>query len=461
MKVAIFFIALVIGAAALPTLSVSQVTSQPLSKVSVLGYLPYQNPKPAIWYLSHFSRYFSSFFYEDIPIGNLKGVETVNSLASKYPNVTFMVQFVIPASTDLYNETQLIGAENELKQSLLALNQSNEKYAEIEAMDDGSWSLNWGTPTNSEVSAWKAWLAQRNLPDISYGPVNTVYEPLFAQWAVNSSAYIAADIINFSRSIRPGLKYGLCQYDSIAQDLNSTSSLYTFASVVRPDFILTMNLALAVPAKGFTSYPYVFILLTLPMDPSYYKSLGTQLMVSDSFAAITSSSDDTIGMSVYKFTLNEVSTYLSGATPIINMAFADPSGNFVDQQEFVIDPALQLDSLPSPSMTEAPVLVIRPSYSLGYQNWTAYYQQELFYSLTNLGIPFNYVSEAYVYSNPSVLQNYKYVIYASTQITPQMLYALSRDTQSIKIGLNSVIPGYIYSNLPKSYNGTSAFNELV
>jgi len=461
LKAAFFLLLLTIGAAALPIPSVSQVVSRPLSKASVLGYLPYQNPKGAAWYLSHFSSDFNSFFYEDIPVGDSKDLSVVNSLASKYPNVTFMVQFVIPPSVDLYNGTQLREAEQELKGSILDLNQSNERCVEIEAMGGGSWSLDWSTPTRAEEASWSAWLAERGLPKVPYGPVNTVYEPLFSQWAVNSSASIAAQLINFSRSVRPGLEYGLCQYDSIAQDSNSSSSLYTFVKIARPNFVLTMNLALAVPAKGFTSYPYVFVLLTLPMDPSYYKALDAQLMVSDSFAAITSSSDDTTGMSVYKFTLNELSTYLSGATPIINMAFADPSGNYVNQQEFVLDPALQLSSLPSPSIERATVLVIRPTFSLGYQNWTAYYQQELFYSLTVLGIPFDYASEAYVYSNPSILQNYKYIIYASTQVTPQMLYILSQDKQSTKIGLSSMIPGYIYSPLPGSYNASGAFTHLI
>jgi hypothetical protein len=432
-----------------------------LSNVSVLGYLPVMNPRSASWYLSHYAHDFSAFYYEGVLVGDLKLISQINELAAAYPNVTFMIELVIPNSVDLYNSTQLLLAERELDESLLALNQSNERYVAIDAMNMGTWGLDWSTPTAAEVDSWDSWLSENGFPKIPFAPLGTVYEPLFMQWAVNSAANLSARVLAFAREVRPELKYGLCQYDSIALSLNSTYSLYTFASKVHPDFIITMNFALAVPMPGFTSYPYEFVLLTVPMDPEYYSSIHAKLLVSDSLAGLTESSGDTPAMGLYKFALNELSTYLSGATPIVNMVFVDPYGNLVYNQEFVLDPALQVNYLPQVSMLTQPVLVIRPTYSLGILNWTAYYQQQLFYSLTRLGIPFNYVSEAYVYANPSLLQKYKYVIYCSTQITPQMLHILSSDTFSEKIGLQQVIPGYIHSSLPTNYSSAQAFNSLV
>ncbi len=425
--------------------------SDRLSDVSVLGYFPYKNPRPASWYLSRFSTNFSAFIYEDVSIDNASGVRLVDSLAARYPDVTFYIELVVPPQVDLYNASSLAQTESALRACLMAINESNIRGVLLGAMAYGQWGVLWVKhPPAPELSSWYSWLQERGFQKLAFAQNGTVYTPLFAEWAIQSAANIAGQLINYSRKVRPDLLYGVVQYDSVAEDEDTVQSLFTFYEVARPNFTVTQNLALARPVQGYTSYPYAYLVLTAPMSPYYQASVG-QLWVDDSFAAITSSSRDTTGMALFKFELNEVSTYLSGATPLVDAFYVGPDGSFVPLQEFVLDPALQISSLPRPSSSASSVLVIRPTYSIGNCNQTDAYQQELFYSLIRMGIPFNYVSEAFVYSRPSVLRHYKYVIYASNEITPQMNYILSSDNSSIKVGLTSTYIGDFYSSEPGSY----------
>ena len=440
-----------------------------LSSISILGYYQYRNPQDAAWYLSHFGSDFSGFFYMNVPLGDVTEYDQINSLAAQYPDVTFYVQIVIPSSYDLFNVTQYAEVESGLKQALMLLNSTNVKGIEISALYMGQWAIPWvKNPPGPELQAWYSWLSENGLPRVPFAQNGTVYTPLFAEWAVSAAAQLAAGLVNFSRSVRPDLEYGVSQYDSLAIDDDSVQSLYTFYEVVKPNFIITDDLAVARPVQGYSSYPFSYLVLVTPMAPSYYRAVGARLMVDDSFAAVTSTSGDTIGMALFKFELNELSTYLMGATPLVDAMFVGPHGNYVPLQEFVLNPSLQINisSLPKPSVAPAPVLVIRPTFSVGNINVSGYYQQELFYSLIRMGVPFNYVSEAYVYSNPSVLRDYRYVIYASDQITPQMCYILSHDNSSIKVGLRSTYLGYIKSSMPgttkitfnvflQNYNATS------
>ncbi|MFQ1020744.1 hypothetical protein [Tardisphaera saccharovorans] len=422
-----------------------------LSTDSILGYFPYKNPRPASWYLSKFSSNFSAFIYEDVSVDNVSGVRLVDSLAARYPKVTFYVELVIPPQVDLYNGSALSQVESELRACLLAINESNVKGVLLGAMAYGQWGVLWVRhPPKAELTSWYSWLQSRGFQRLVFAQNGTVYTPLFAEWAVQSAAQIAAELINYSRGVRPDLAYGIVQYDSVAEDLDTVQSLYTFYQEVRPNFTLTQDLALARPVQGYTSYPYAYVILTAPMSPSYEQSVG-ELWVDDSFAAITSSSRDTSGMALFKFELNEVSTYMSGATPLVNAFFVGPDGNFVPLQEFVLDPALQINDLPLPTTSISHVLVIRPTFSIGNRNQTAAYQQELFYSLIKMGIPFDYVSEAFVYAHPHVVDRYKYVFYASNEITPQMNYILSSDNSSVKVGLSSTYIGYFYAPEPSSY----------
>ena len=433
-----------------------------LSSASWLGYYPFRNPRTASWYLSKFAANFSAFLYMGVPVGNLTAAVAANALAERYGQVPFYVQLIVPSEFDPFNETQLLQVERELGQQLKALNASNVKGVELSALYEGQWVIPWvKRPPADELEAWYSWLAQRGLPRVPFAQNGTVYTPLFAQWAVYSAAHLAGELLNYSRSTRPSLEYGLIQFDSVAEDDDSVQSLYEFCSVARPDFVVTEDLGLAEPVPGYASYPYAFLLISLPMAPEYAHSFNCALLVDDSFAGITSGSGDTVGMALFKFTLNEVTTYLSGATPLVDTAFFGPHGDYVPLQEFVLDPALQirLSSLPSPSFSPAEVLVIRPTYSIGDVNVTASYQQQLINSLARMGVPFDYVSEAFVYSHPSVLTGYKYVIYASNQITPQMAYILSQDNSSIKVGLSSTYFGYIYSDLPQLH--TLPFNKVV
>jgi len=442
------------GWGALPVASAAGSGGPTLSAVSVLGYFPYKNPKPASWYLSNFQGDFKAFFYEDVPLGDLTEVREVDSLASQYPRVDFYVGFLIPATIDLYNATQYSDVETELREDLEAINATNVVGVEISAMAYGLWDVAWvKSPPEAELEAWYSWLSERDLPRVPFAQNGTVYTPLFAEWALDSSAQLAAGLINYSRNVKPGLMYGLAQFDSVAVDEDTVQSLYTFVTAAHPNFTVTQDLALARPVEGYTSYPYAYVLLTVPMAPQYRDSVGV-LWVDDSFAAITSSSRDTTGMAMFKFSLNELSTYLFNATPLVNAFFVGPDGNYVPLQEYVLDPALQigLSSIPRPSSAPAQVLVIRPTYSIGNVNVSGSIQQQLFYSLIRMGVRFDYVSEAYVYAHPGVLRNYKYIIYASDEITPQMNYILWQDNSSQKIGLSSTFVGYFYSRLPARYS---------
>ncbi len=448
--IVVLLMPLVSGVATASAASAGSAQVAKLSSVSILGYYQYKNPQSAAWYLSRFGKDFSAFFFMNVPLGDATEYDQINTLAAQYPGITFYVQIVIPSSYDLFNATQYAQVEAELKQALTSLNSSNVKGVEISALYMGQWAIPWiKNPPSPELQAWYSWLSENGLPRVPFAQNGTVYTPLFAEWAVDA-ARLAAGLVNFSRNVRPGLQYGVSQYDSLAIDDDSAQSLYTFYDMVKPNFIITDDLAVARPVQGYTSYPFSYLVLVTPMAPSYYEAIGARLLVDDSFAAVTSTSGDTIGMALFKFELNELSTYLMGATPLVDAMFVGPHGNYVPLQEFVLNPSLQINMslLPKPSVAPAPVLVIRPTFSVGNVNVSGYYQQELFYSLIRMGVPFNYVSEAYVYSNPGVLRGYKYVIYASDQITPQMNYILSHDNSSIKVGLSSTYLGYIKSNLP-------------
>ncbi|MDP7975109.1 MAG: hypothetical protein RAK24_02930 [TACK group archaeon] len=383
-------------------------------------------------------------------------------MASRFPRVSFYVQLVIPSSVDLFNATQLRAVEFWLRQDLGFLTAPNVVGVELAAFPYGEWSINWSEPpTKTENTSWVAWerdsgLFGKGQPIPPYDPAGTVYAPLFAQWAVGSTANISATLLGFMRALRPDLQYGLSQYDSVASSSGFDWSAYTFVEMARPNFTLTQNLGLAVPVEGFTSYPYAFVLISMPMASAYRASLGT-LWVDDSFVMMSTSSQDDTGTALFKFELNEVSTYLNDETPLVNAFFAGPHGGYVPLQEYVLDPALQLNlrELPLPSSRPAPVLVIRPTYSLGMNS--SAYQQQLFYSLTEMGVPFDTISEAYAYANPSSLRGYRYVIYASDQITPQMFWLLDHDGVE-NIGLSDCFPGYIKSNEP---GASGAFNVTV
>ncbi|WP_449462634.1 hypothetical protein PQ610_00755 [Tardisphaera miroshnichenkoae] len=442
-KPALFFLlVLLIGLGQPATLASAE--SRDLSGASILGYFPSDNPKSASWYLSRYSSDFSAFFYEGVPVGQLSTIYEVDKLAAQFTNVEFYVGLVVPSNDDLFNSSVMAQVESELDQSVRALNQSNIIGVQISALYAGAFALPWTShPSKAELQDWYSWLSENGLPKIPFAPNGTVYVPIFAQWTVNASCELAKQLINSAREANPRLEYGIAQYDSNDLGLDITPSLYNAVVSVRPNFTLTQSMALAVSYES-QSYPYYFVLYSLPMAPAYRASLG-ELWVDDSFAALTSTSGDNPSTATFKFTLNELSTYLSGETPVIGMEFEGPGEGYVPLQEYALDPALALTGLPKPSNASAPVLVIRPTYAIGSFASNSDYQRQLFYALVFHGVPFDCVSEAYVYYDPGVVDAYKYVIYASQEITPQMNFILGQDHRSIKVGLTSTYVGQLFS----------------
>jgi len=438
-----FYVALLV--LALVPIQVVNCPQNQLSKYAVVGCLANSAPPYNLsYYVDRFGDLFRGYYAYDMNVENLEGAAKLNKFALSHPNITLYVQVTLP-SCNIFNESMLSSLEDSLKLFISKIDSPNIKYVEISGLLQ-EWTITWThEPTIQEIESWQKWQKARGLMPIPYAPFIESYAPLFAQWAIDLVSNITTRFISAAKLQNPGKFYGFVQYDCVALDASGRIwDLYSFCKKAKPGFVVTHNLALVERSKDGK---VIAVILNAPMSSGYRNALGNiELYSPVLMAGVSTSAGDDAYTSYYKYALTEMSTYLNGFYPIILLGPQQKE----QLAEFMLNVALYgVPDVPVIEGNSASVLVVRPTYAVGRLSKTSMLQQTLMYSLVTLDVPFVYVSESYVYNHPDELKRYSYVIYASSQITPQMSYILNNLPRNITtVGLREIGIGLFYSDLP-------------